>query len=69
MPKRTLKASDRVKRADGSGGFGVVKELREETMAAKVESPNKSPLVNVLWDNGTLSYLSPEALELVDSAS
>ncbi len=66
MTKRTLKVSDRVKRAGGQGCVGVVKELRDEVMASKVESPENGLLVNVLWDNGTLSYLSPDALELVE---
>lgn len=69
MSKQNLKVSDRVKRATGDGCLGVIKEIREETMAARVESPQKSPLVNVLWDNGTLSYLSPDALQLVEGKS
>lgn len=45
------------------GCVGTVKALREETTLAQKESREKSVMVQVLWDNGTLSYLGPEGLE------
>ena len=67
MATKAFKVDDRVKRASGTGCAGVIKDVREETMATKVETPQKSMLVNVLWDNGTLSYVSPEAIVHADS--
>lgn len=43
---------------------GTVVALREETTLAPKESRERSIMVQVLWDNGTLSYLGPEGLEL-----
>jgi hypothetical protein len=45
------------------GCVGTVKALREETTLTSRENREKSLLVQVLWDNGTLSYHGPEALE------
>ena len=47
------------------GCIGTVKTLREETTLTSKESRERSLMVHVLWDNGTLSYLGPEGLELV----
>jgi hypothetical protein len=46
------------------GCIGTVKALREETTLAQKESRERSIMVQVLWDNGTLSYLGPEGLEM-----
>jgi hypothetical protein len=46
------------------GCIGTVKTLREETTLAHKESRERSLMVHVLWDNGTLSYLGPEGLEM-----
>ncbi|MFN4894608.1 MAG: hypothetical protein ACK5Y6_07625 [Pseudomonadota bacterium] len=45
------------------GCVGTVKALREETTLAAQESRAKSLMVLVQWDNGTLSYHGPEAIE------
>ncbi len=47
------------------GCIGTVKTIREETTLAPQESRAKSIMVHVMWDNGTLSYHGPEALEVV----
>lgn len=47
------------------GCIGTVKALREETTLAPKESRAKAMMVHVMWDNGTLSYHGPEALEVV----
>ena len=44
--------------------MGTVKTLRQETTLAQKESRERSLMVHVQWDNGTLSYLGPEGLEL-----
>ena len=46
-----------------SGCCGAVKSLRHETTNSSAESKSRSVMVQVLWDNGTLSYHGPEALE------
>ncbi len=52
-----FKVNDRVKRADGVGGFGVVKEIRYEIISNATEAAKeKTAMINVFWDNGTLSY-------------
>lgn len=45
------------------GCVGTVKALREETTLTSRENKEISIMVQVLWDNGTLSYLGPEGLE------
>ncbi len=45
------------------GCVGTVKTLREETTLAAQESKSKSIMFMVQWDNGTLSYHGPDALE------
>jgi hypothetical protein len=64
-PGRKFKINDRVKRAKGTGCLGTVKDIRAETSASQKEEKVANLLVNVLWDNGTLSYFTPSALESV----
>jgi hypothetical protein len=45
------------------GCIGTIQALREETTNSNRESRERSIMVHVLWDNGTLSYHGPEALE------
>lgn len=61
---KNFKINDRVRRAAGLGCCGIVKDVRSEVTASSAEAREKSLLVQVLWDNGTLSYFSPESLEL-----
>ncbi len=65
-------AGSSLDRADGEtatttfstrGCTGTVKALREETTLTSRESRERSIMVQVQWDNGTLSYLGPEGLE------
>ncbi len=48
------------------GCAGVVKALRHETSNSTAEARTRSVMIQVLWDNGTLSYHGPEALEHVE---
>ena len=45
--------------------LGVVKDMHEEIIGTSGDTKDKAMLVKVLWDNGTFSYFSPEALEVV----
>ena len=64
---RKFKVNDRVKRAGVSGCYGTVKAVRAETInvTSHADEKDKNLMVNVQWDNGTLSYFSPSALEPV----
>ena len=64
MGNRKIKDNDRVKRKTGGGCCGTVKEVREETTASTVEQKESALLVTVAWDNGTVSYFSPDGLDL-----
>ncbi len=61
-----IEENSRVKRkAGGSACAGVVRSIREESRPSKIGDDEKALLVTVLWDNGTFSYVAPEALEVV----
>lgn len=47
------------------GCLGTIKNLREETTLSMKETKEKTMMVHVLWDNGTLSYLGPEGVEVI----
>lgn len=46
------------------GCAGTIKALREETTNSNAEARERSIMVQVLWDNGTLSCHGPAGLEL-----
>ena len=62
---KKFKVQDRVRRVNIPGTLGIVKELKTEVTASTQEAKEKSLMVTVLWDNGTYSYLGPDALEVV----
>ena len=65
-PAKKFKVNDRVRRVSGQGCLGNVKDVRSEiTSAGRADEGNKNLMINVQWDNGTLSYFSPSTLELV----
>ncbi len=66
MSTRKFKANDRVKRAKGSGCHGIVREVKEESTTVSQEQREKSLMIHVLWDNGSFSCFSQEALVKVD---
>ena len=59
-----IQVADRVQRVKDPGLQGLVKEIRTET-TSKQDAKEKGLMVQVLWDNGTLSYFSPESLKKV----
>jgi hypothetical protein len=67
-----FKLNSRVKRANSERAPGTIEEFSSETTTsttnlAKAESKRDNRImVKVLWDNGTLSYVTPEALELAE---
>lgn len=63
MENCAFKEGDRVKRKVYSGAYGIVKDVREETVGSTGDTREKAIIVKVLWDNGTLSYFDPSALE------
>ncbi|RIL08695.1 MAG: hypothetical protein DCC75_08255 [Proteobacteria bacterium] len=65
MSNKKLKVSDRVKRLNSNRCYGTVKELRTEVTATNQEDKDKSLMVGVLWDNGTHSFVGPDAVELI----
>lgn len=71
MAAEKLKINSKVKRLNGgSGCLGVVKDLRQETSTTRLDPAKRSEkddelMVAVQWDNGTISYLAPDALEVV----
>lgn len=58
-----IKKDQRVKRKNIPGCSGTVQVVRTETTASTADISSRGLLVQVLWDNGTLSYFTPEALE------
>jgi hypothetical protein len=64
--QKKIKLDDRVKRVSIPGCLGTVKEIKTEVTTNNQEAREKNLMINVQWDNGTFSYLSPEALEVVN---
>ena len=65
-PVNTFKVEDRVREVEGVRCLGTVKDVREEvTTTASNEAGDL--MIKVLWDNGTFSYMSPEAIEVVSA--
>ncbi len=46
------------------GCLGVIKALCQETTITSKENKARAMMIQVLWDNGTLSYHGPEAIEV-----
>ena len=66
MSVKKMKVNDRVRRVNDDGCQGAIKDIRAESVSVSgTEEKDKPLMVNVLWDNGTLSVLAPEALEVV----
>lgn len=55
--------NDRVCRKGKNACGGTVRELRREVTATGGDTSSKALMVVVQWDNGTTSYLTPDALE------
>lgn len=65
MSSKKLKIGDRVKRTQLSGCLGTVKDVRSEVTAVTQEAKERGLLIQVHWDNGTMSYFGPDGLEVV----
>ncbi len=66
MTDKAYKVDDRVKRASGKGPQGTIKDVRQEVAGSnKGDAHPEEFLVVVQWDNGTCSYVAPNALELL----
>ncbi|NLF24711.1 MAG: hypothetical protein GX589_03520 [Deltaproteobacteria bacterium] len=66
MATTNLKVNDRVKRVGVERSYGLIKEVREEIIGTSGDTKDKGILVKVQWDNGTISYFSPESLQLIE---
>ena len=55
--------NSRVCKKNNPGCQGTVKLVREETLGSSGDTREKSLIVQVQWDNGTLSYFDPESIE------
>lgn len=62
LPNVKFKVNDRVRRANGQGCNGTVRELRTDVTASSADQRDRSVMVNVLWDNGTQSSMAPDSL-------
>ena len=66
MALEKIEVNMRVRRANKIGCCGTVKDVRTEVTKArneKKDNDRNSLMINVQWDNGTVSYLAPDALE------
>lgn len=65
MAAKKFKEEERVRRATQKGCDGTVIEVRTELESAGLseESRERGVMVGVKWDNGTISFLAPDALE------
>jgi len=65
MPTKKFKIEERVRRANQTGCDGAVIEVRMELENAGLneDAREKGAMIGVKWDNGTVSFLAPDALE------
>jgi hypothetical protein len=56
----------RVKRSDGSSIRGTVVSVRFDTTGGNAEKSDRGVIVGVNWDNGPLSYFTPEGLQVIE---
>lgn len=66
MTETKVREGDQVVHVDRNTLKGRVKGVHTET-TAKAEQRDKSLLIEVLWDNGTLSYVAPEKLQVIQA--
>ena len=63
---KEFKVSDRVKRVEPRGSQGTVIKVRQESLSPSANQNREVlPLIKVNWDNGSVSYHAPDALQLV----
>ena len=68
MEQDKVKIGDRVVMVQKEGLQGSVKGVHFET-TAKMDQRDRAMMVEIMWDNGTLSYVTPEQLKVVEQAS
>lgn len=64
MEDSDAQVGKKVKRKAGTGPCGLIAEVRDE-ITGKASTQDAKKIVSVHWDNGTVSFLTPEALEAV----
>ena len=66
MTELGMEVNNRVKRKKGEGCHGTIDFIRTETNTSAADRPKDNKyLVRVKWDNGSVSYCSPDALEIL----
>lgn len=63
--KVIFQVNDKVVKSKDSGLRGIVKEIRTETTSKQDSRDSNNIMIQVLWDNGTLSYMSPESINKI----
>jgi len=63
-----FKVNQRVSQTLRPWCLGTVSEIREEATLSKIDKAKREAclMYAVQWDNGTLSYFGPEALQSVE---
>lgn len=66
MAAKKFKVDERVRRATQKGCDGTVLEVRMELENGGLseEAREKGAMVRVKWDNGTISFIAPEGIEI-----
>ena len=61
-----FKVNQRVKQTLRPWCTGIVKEVREEATVSTIDRKERerSLMYQIQWDNGTLSYFGPDALQI-----
>ncbi|NMC62482.1 MAG: hypothetical protein GYA55_04870 [SAR324 cluster bacterium] len=62
MENGKFKVGDRVIHLNKEGLKGVVKGVHSET-TAKADQKEKALMIEIMWDNGTLSYMTMEQIK------
>lgn len=66
MSDKKFEINKRVKKSGGESILGTILEVRKELVSTSIKSSvEPKDMIVVQWDNGTRSFYSKEALELV----
>ena len=61
----SISMDSRVVKSDGTGVRGIVVSVSEDHNN-KGESSERGVIIGVQWDNGTLSYVTPDSLRVIN---
>ena len=63
--QNTVSLDARVMKADGTGVRGIVISISDDHHN-KGDASERGIIIGVQWDNGTLSYVTPDALRTIN---